>query len=127
MFLRVISLLGLTLSAGLTSATIFESGFEIIEKPGPDNTGPYDESLLEVSSSVTIRDDGTLLENVDISGRIRIEANNVTIRNFRIDGGGTHYGIQIASGYSGIHIEDGEIFNVQQCCHFGCRIYCQKD
>jgi len=98
---------------------IFDAGFDLIEKPGPDNTGPYDASLLQPSPSLTIREDDTVIKDVEIDGRIKIEANNVTIRNFRIDADGTHYGIQIVSGYSGILIEDGEILNMNSAAILG--------
>ena len=100
-------------------AIVFDSGFETIKKPGPDNTGPSDASLLQISPSLTIQEDGAVIENVDIVGRIKIEADHVTVRNFRIDGGGTHYGIQVVSGHTGILIEDGEIFNINSAAILG--------
>ncbi len=91
---------------------IFSTSFEVIEKPGPDNTGPYDDSVLIPSGSITIVEDGTVIENIFVTGRIKIEANNVTIRNFRIDATGTSYGIQANLGYTGLWLEAGEIMNM---------------
>ncbi len=80
------------------------------DKPGPHNTGPYDESLLVPSGSIKVTQDGAVIENVHVSGGIYVEANNVTIRNFRIDGGfSTLYGVKCTYGKTGIVIEDGEI------------------
>jgi hypothetical protein len=60
------------------------------------------------SGGFTITQNGAVYENLDVNGTIHINADNVTLRNFRLSGGG-HYGIQIESGHSGILIEDGEI------------------
>ncbi|MDP6938105.1 MAG: LamG domain-containing protein [Planctomycetota bacterium] len=90
------------------------------DKPGPNNTGPSDESLLVPSGGMNITVDGTLIENVDISGSVKINANNVTIRNFRIDGGGgSLYGIQLMPGTSGTLIEDGEIIEISSAGIYG--------
>lgn len=87
-------------------------------KPGPDNTGPTDRSLLQPMDGTTIDKEGTVLENVAIKGMMRIKADNVTIRNFTIDAG-THYGIQIAPGVKGTKIENGEIINVNSAAILG--------
>jgi hypothetical protein len=55
--------------------------------------------------------DGAVLENLDITGTVTIDADNVTVRNFRINTSGS-YGINIVAGHSGIVIEDGEIYNM---------------
>ncbi|MEM1448998.1 MAG: LamG domain-containing protein [Planctomycetota bacterium] len=80
------------------------------EKPGPHNTGPLSDNLTPMDG-YTIREDGTTLENVAINGPIRIEADNVTIRNFRLDGGGATFGIYSREGGVNLLIEDGEIVN----------------
>ena len=58
------------------------------DRPGPDNTGPYDESILVPSGSITVTQNGAVIENVSVTGSIVVKASNVTIRNFRIDGQG---------------------------------------
>ncbi len=98
---------------------VFESGFELIEKPGPSNTGPYDVSILQPSGSITVREDGAVLENLDVTGRIKIEAHDVTIRNFRIDATGTSYGVLTNQGYTGLLLADGEIFNMNSAAVLG--------
>lgn len=98
---------------------IFSTSFEKIGKPGPSNTGPYDLSLLQPTGSMTITTDGAIIENIDLTGRIKIEADNVTIRNFRIDATGTSYGILTNSGYTGLLLEDGEIMNMSSAAILG--------
>jgi len=46
-----------------------------------------------------------------VSGTITVRNNNVTIRNFRLDGNGTTYPIGYESGHTGLVIEDGEVFD----------------
>jgi hypothetical protein len=90
------------------------------DKPGPHNTGPYDESNLQPISGMTITQDGFVLENVDVSGSITIKARNVTIRNFRIDSHGGYYGIQCVEGMNQGHLfEDGEILHNSSCGVYG--------
>ena len=82
------------------------------DRPWAHNTGPSDPSKLVASGSLSITTDGAVYENLDITGDIWIDANNVTIRNFRVDGrfsSTSFYGINIAPGNRGILLEDGEI------------------
>jgi len=87
-------------------------------KPGPDNTGPTNPSILVPSGSITVTQNGTVIENVSVSGTITVKAANVTIRNFRINGGGNSngggapYGINVKNEASNVLIEDGEIFGI---------------
>jgi len=46
-----------------------------------------------------------------VSGTITVRNNNVTIRNFRVDGNGTWYPIVYESGHSGLVLEDGEVLD----------------
>lgn len=95
-------------SAGSGSASD-GGGSSYGEKPEAHNTGPTAPDLLVESGSITITQDGAVIENVDVTGRIHVKANNVTIRNFRIAADGCWYGIQIDSGFVGALVEDGEI------------------
>ncbi len=81
------------------------------ERPWANNTGPSDPEALSPSGSVKITTDGTVLENLDISGWITIDADDVTIRNFRVESP-SHYGIKIVDGHRGILLEDGEIYGM---------------
>ncbi len=78
------------------------------ERPWAHNTGPTNPSALRTLGSTTITTDGTVLENFDMSGRLFIQANNVTVRNFKIRTT-DFFGIRVFSGYTGTVIEDGEI------------------
>ncbi len=99
----------------------WQSAGEIVEPPLPDdgpwpdrpwehNTGPSDPGALTPSSGLSITTDGAVLENLDISGMVRIDADNVTLRNFKIhDSDG--YCIRVKEGHSGILVEDGEVYD----------------
>lgn len=79
-------------------------------RPGPTNTGPTTPGSLTPMGSVTISTDGYVLSGVAISGRILVQANNVTISNFTVDGGDSaSHGVKQDSGYTGLLVEDGEI------------------
>jgi len=56
-----------------------------------------------------ITTDGAFYENIDVKGDVWIDANDVTIRNFRIDASGEYYGMKVLDGHRGILLEDGEI------------------
>ena len=90
------------------------------EKPGAHNTGPYAPELLVPSGSITVTQDGAVIENVAVTGNIRVEANDVTIRNFTIDGQmSTWYGIEVESDTSGLVLESGEITGVNSAAVLG--------
>ncbi len=80
------------------------------ERPSAHNTGPRDPGALVPSGNITVRQDGAVIEDVDVTGGIYIQADNVTLRNFRVTAD-AWYGVQVADGHSGIVIEDGEITN----------------
>jgi hypothetical protein len=92
---------------------------EVVEKPGPTNTGPTDAKILKEISGTTITKEGTVLENVHIKGSVVIKANNVTLRNFILDANGGHYGIQANFGHTGGKFEHGEIINVNSAAIYG--------
>jgi hypothetical protein len=50
-----------------------------------------------------------VIENLDITGNITIDANNVTVRNARVTSNGAKYLINIVPGRSGIVVEDVEL------------------
>lgn len=80
-------------------------------RPWAHNTGPTDPAALASSSGLTVTTDGAVIENLDIRGRLTIDADNVTVRNFRIDAGDSHYCIFVETGHENILIEDGELTN----------------
>jgi hypothetical protein len=87
-------------------------------RPWASNTGPSAPEKLTSSPSLRLTTAGAVIENVDIVGGVTIEADNVTLRNFRIEAT-SHYGIRIASGHRGIVIEDGEIHQMSSAAILG--------
>ncbi|NED99609.1 right-handed parallel beta-helix repeat-containing protein [Phytoactinopolyspora halotolerans] len=83
--------------------------------PDESNTGVQDDTQLKPSGSLTSTRDGQVIENLEITGSITVEHNNVTIRNVRIHSTG-HYGISIpaarAGNVSGLVIEHSELIGV---------------
>ena len=93
--------------------------YERPTRPDAHNTGPYDATALISTGELMIRDDGTVYENVDVKGDIWIDADDVTIRNFRIDATGELYGINVLDGHRGILLEDGEIHGMDGAAVLG--------
>jgi hypothetical protein len=82
------------------------------ERPWAHNTGPIKPELLIESGPLMIDTDGAVYENIDVTGYVWIDANDVTIRNFRINADGESYGINVLEGHLGVLLEDGEIFGM---------------
>ncbi len=82
------------------------------KRPWAQNTGPSDRGALVAAESLMITTDGAAYENIDIRGDIWIDANDVTIRNFRINAAGESYGINVLDGHRGVVLEDGEIYGM---------------
>lgn len=87
--------------------------------PGPATTGVPEGVTLTRSSQITVREDGAVIENLEIvedgsgaAGLIEVMANNVTIRNVRVtnDRDLVYWGIVQRAGYHGLVVEDSEIF-----------------
>ena len=88
----------------------------------PDRVGPADTSNMTVegADSLTITEDGYVLENVIVQGRIKVEADNVTIRNVIVDSEFTNwYSIQIIDGYTGTLIENSELMHAKSAAIYG--------
>ena len=95
------------------SATILCSGYPT--KPTPDNTGPYDESILTIyDGEREIETDHVVIENKIINGRLKINgANHVTVRNSIINGQGAFYALEITGGSTDFLIENVEVTNAK--------------
>lgn len=81
--------------------------------PDAGSTGVPDGVTLRPSGGMIVEEDGTVLENLLIvDGSIDIYANDVVIRNVRItnDQRWVQWGILQREGYSGLVVEDSEIF-----------------
>ncbi|WAS97830.1 right-handed parallel beta-helix repeat-containing protein [Nannocystis punicea] len=78
-------------------------------RPGPDNTGVPKGVRLMPSGSITVDEDGAVIEGLDIDGTITVLADDVTIRNVRIRSG-DYYPIRYFDEDNvGLVVEDSEI------------------
>lgn len=66
--------------------------------------GPTDTSALEPSGTITTTHAGQVIENVAVTGEIRVNHSNVTIRNFAVRGGAP--AIDIIPGASGTKVSN---------------------
>jgi hypothetical protein len=83
-----------------------------VTRPDATNTGPNNPGLLGTGTPPpdTITQNGATYENFVKNGCVKIEADNVTLRNFTINAGGcSSYGIRMENGTSGALIEYGEV------------------
>ncbi|MFI9594586.1 hypothetical protein [Nonomuraea sp. NPDC052265] len=79
--------------------------------PGAGNTGvPGGTDLIKKTGSIVIKEDGKVIDGWDVTGDITVEADNVTIRNTRVRGQSDYWGILQREGFSGLKVEDSEIF-----------------
>jgi hypothetical protein len=78
-------------------------------KPGPTNTGVPPGTALTSSGSITVDEDGAIVEALEIAGTITVLANDVTIRKVRITTG-DYYPIRyFDEDNTGLLVEDTEI------------------
>jgi len=77
-------------------------------KPGPTNTGVPAGTTLKKSGTVTVDQDGAVVEDLDIDGQVMVNADNVTIRRVRITSG-DYYPIRYDDPHRGLVVEDTEI------------------
>jgi len=81
-------------------------------RPWAHNTGPSDPgAITPYTGPATITTDGAIYENFSITGSLKVDADNVTLRNFTIDGNGAFYPLLVESTSSGLVVEDGEIYD----------------
>jgi hypothetical protein len=116
-----------------TPPTTSPTPVEPAPRPGPDDTGPTDTAVLVPKTGDEIEammQPGAVIENVDITGgNIDVVADDVTIRNFRLDAAGAPFGFRScgpdtdcgADGdqRTGFVAEDGEIFNTSNAAFRG--------
>lgn len=79
------------------------------EFPDESSTGVPDGVTLTPTSGMTITQDGTVVDRRHVSGRIIIDADNVTVRNTLVESGTSLYPIHVKSGTSGTLIENVEV------------------
>ncbi len=87
--------------------------------PDETNTGVPAGTTLTDSGSLTITTNGAVVQNLNISGAITVNASNVTIRNCRITSG-DYYPIRWDSGeHTGLLVEDSEIIGTSSAVTAG--------
>jgi hypothetical protein len=78
--------------------------------PGPNNTGvPAGTTLTAYTGPTTITVDGSVIDSKLVTGCIVIEANNVTIKNSRLQSNGCYFNILDNNGNTGLKLTDVEI------------------
>lgn len=92
-----------TVAPTTTTTVPPSSGF-----PTAATTGVPAGTVLRASGSLTISTPGTVIDGLDISGTVTINASNVTIRRSRITGRGFAL-VRVADNATGVRIENVEI------------------
>jgi hypothetical protein len=83
---------------------------------GHPNNGAY----YDPRGWVNVTVDGTVLDGYDFNGvSINVQANNVTIKNFRLSGGLYGINIDYRQNVTGTVIEDGEMYGSSKCAIYG--------
>ena len=80
--------------------------------PDATNTGVPAGMALSKSGSLTVSEDGTTLDALDIAGTVTVAADDVTIENSRIaqpSGGSGSYAVILNEGADGFTIRDSEV------------------
>lgn len=81
------------------------------EFPNASTTGVPSNVSLRSSGSITVTRDGTVIDGLHVRGTITVVADNVTIRNTLIEGGGNGYPIEVTDGATNTLVERVEIDN----------------
>jgi hypothetical protein len=92
------------------------------DRPGAANTGPDGTTLtpMRTDEVEALMRPGAVIEDVLITGgNLDVVAPDVTLRNFRLEGGGAPYGIRSVDGHTGFVAEDGEILDVTSAGFYG--------
>jgi len=78
--------------------------------PTAATTGvPAGTRLTSRSGNITITEDGTVIDSINLTGCVNVVASNVTIRRSRITCSGSNAAVWQFSGRSGLLVEDTEI------------------
>lgn len=77
--------------------------------PAVSDAGLSDADALEESDSLVVTEDGSIVEDLDVSGTITIKADDVTIRNVRVRTDTDAFAVQVGRGVSGTLIEHCEL------------------
>lgn len=87
-------------------------GSEVGQFPDAGTTGVPQGVELQPSGSITVTQDGSVVEGLHVTGEIKIAANNVTIRNTLVRTDTPTYPIHVTDGVTGALIEHVEVDNM---------------
>ena len=76
-----------------TNSTALVIGSAPSSFPNALNTGVQSGITLTPSGSIEVGTNGAVIQNLDVTGSITVAANNVTVRNCRVNCGGQLYGV----------------------------------
>lgn len=98
-------------SASATSSSGVGGGMSACSGPKPDasNTGVPAGTKLTPSGSITVTDNGAVVENLDITGSVTVLANDVILRKVRITSSDYYPVRYFDSDNTGLLVEDSEI------------------
>lgn len=78
------------------------------EFPDASSTGVPPGTVLRPTGSLTVTQDGAVIDSVAVTGVISVEADNVTVRRTLVNSTG-RYPIRVTNGHGGLLVEDAEI------------------
>ncbi|MDY7106590.1 MAG: hypothetical protein S0880_35895 [Actinomycetota bacterium] len=87
--------------------------------PDADSTGVPEGTVLTPSEPLKITEDGTVIDGLDVRGQITIRADDVVVRNTRVETNGDLYGISLDPDYENLLIEDVDIVRTDSRCSVG--------
>lgn len=87
--------------------------------PDASSTGVPPGTSLTSSGSMTVSRDGAVIDALDVSGRIRVSADNVTIRRTRVTTNGALYAIRVDPDTRGTVVEDVELIGTDNNASVG--------
>lgn len=100
--------------AGAVDATVPEPVGEA-RWPGPETTGVRPGTELRPSPAITIADDGAVVEGLEVTGQLTINADDVTVRNTFVRASGSRFGIRILEGASGVVLREVTVVGDPGC------------
>lgn len=96
--------------------TSFRSSFVTVPNtgfPNESNTGPANGTIFTtLSGDLNVTTNGSIIENFFVTGTITVNANNVIVRNCKVDGSGQNYCVQLASTHTGLTVTRCELYGI---------------
>ena len=77
--------------------------------------------VLTPSAGLTVRQDGAVIDGLDVTGNIDIKANNVTVKRSRITSN-VWYPIRVYGGFTGFQLIDSEVSGVGSTAVLNCAV-----